>query len=362
MICHVSFGVIKDKTPLEWLRSVPYFTSILSKIAEKHAVTSIHFASVSQRVEFENVSYEFIKVTNREMLLLNGVAKFIRGLKPDAIILHGFHSSLRVFRLTSQLKGFRIFIQHHGEKIFGVPKSFLQKRIDKAITGYFFSSEEIGNDWVKAGLIENPSKVIEVLEVTSPFSVNVNRMNRATKLNFIWVGRLDANKDPLTLVRGFISFLKQNPSANLYLIFQTRDLLEQVKNEVLPFANNIHLIGEVPHNQMPLWYEKADYIISTSLFEAGGVSVLEGISCGCIPILTDIPSFKKISDNGSIGFMFPKGSYSVLAETLAQAAQLDIVSERRRVLNHFQQKLSGAAIADRIIEVLLAGGKAPSSS
>ena len=361
MICHVSFGVIKDKKPAEWLTSIPYFTCILSKTAEKHPVTSVHFAFFSQRIVFENVTYEFIKVTSREMLLQTNVIKVIRGLNPDAIILHGFHSSIRLFRLTSQLKGFRIFIQHHGEKVFGFPKSIIHKRIDKRITGYFFSSAEIGNDWVNAGLIESSSKVYEILEVTSPFSAKANRISRESQLNFIWVGRLDANKDPLTLVRGFISFLDHHPNANLYIIFQTRDLLEEVKKEVMSFGNNIHLIGEVPHDQMPLWYAKADFIISTSLFEAGGVSVLEGISCGCIPILTDIPSFKMITGNGAVGFIFPKCSYLHLADTLVKAAQSDLNTERKNLINHFQQKLSSTAIADQIIALALPSRKAPSS-
>jgi glycosyltransferase involved in cell wall biosynthesis len=208
----------------------------------------------------------------------------------------------------------------------------------------------MGNGWIRAGLIQNSKKILEVLEVTSSFTVETSQVIRSEGLNFIWVGRLNANKDPLTLVRGFIAFLKVQPNANLYLIFSTNDLLELIKEEVEEFQTNIHLIGEVPHSEMPKWYAKSDFIISTSLFEAGGVSVLEGMSCGCIPILSDIPAFKRILSNEKIGFLFPKGSSVMLTAALSQAMELNITEQRKRMLNYFESYLSATAIANQIIE------------
>jgi glycosyltransferase involved in cell wall biosynthesis len=315
-----------------------------------HQVSSFHYASITDKISFQKVNYIFLKTSFHEEILLEHLIASVRSLNPDVIILHGMHSIFKAIRFTGVMKDFRIFIQHHGEKVFNFPKSIIQKRVDRNVIGYFFSSKEMGIGWIRAGLIQNSKKILEVLEVTSSFTVETSQVIRSEKRNFIWVGRLDANKDPLTLVEGFIAFLKVQPTASLYLIFSTNDLLEAIKKEVKGFQTNIHLVGEVPHREMPKWYAKSDFIISTSLFEAGGVSVLEGMSCGCIPILSDIPSFKRILSNEKIGFLFPKGSSVMLTAALLQAVELNIMEQRKKMLNYFEGHLSATAIASQIIE------------
>lgn len=361
-VCHVSLGKIRYKTPAEWLKVTPYFARILTEMAKENQVFSFHFASATETILFQNVQYEFLKDSPLEMILLGRLASSVRHLNPDVIILHGFHSSLRVFRFVALLREFRIFVQHHGEKRFGFPKSVLQKLSDRFVIGYFFSNAEIGDEWVRAGLIKNSNKILEVLEVTSSFHIDKNQPVRSDKFNFIWVGRLDVNKDPGTLIEGFLSFLKAYPQANLYLIFNTDDLLAKVKIKIAGFHRNIHLVGAVPHIEMPKWYAKCDFIISTSLFEAGGVSVLEGMACGCVPILSDIPSFRKISADGHVGLLFSKGSATALTDALSKAADLNVLEERKRMLAHFENNLSPTAIANQIIKFTLRGFQKEKSS
>ena len=47
---------------------------------------------------------------------------------------------------------------------------------------------------------------------------------------FLWVGRLDANKDPLTVIRAFLQFLNNQPAARLYMIYQEEKLLQEVRH------------------------------------------------------------------------------------------------------------------------------------
>ena len=46
---------------------------------------------------------------------------------------------------------------------------------------------------------------------------------------FLWAGRLNANKDPLTVVKAFLKFLRFQPTARLYMIYQTTELLPELK-------------------------------------------------------------------------------------------------------------------------------------
>lgn len=360
MICHVSFGTIRT-APRTWLKTIPYFASILSKISDKREVVSIHFALEADTISFENVTYHFIEDTISERILLSRIARLVRSLNPQAIILHGFHAGFTTYRFATMMADFAVYVQHHGEKVFGFPKRLLQKSIDKIVKGYLFSSKEMGESWVREGLIESWDKILEVPEVTSSFTVNNPQAARERTLSFIWVGRLDANKDPITLVDGFIRFLKVQPNAKLLMIFGTTELLTEIENRTRDFRENIHLVGHCQHSEMPGFYRAADFIISTSLFEAAGVSVLEGISCGCIPILSDIPPFKKITAQGRVGLLFKKASPVALSETLLKAAHLDITEQRKKTLAHFDEHFSSAAIADKIIEITDCLEKAKSS-
>lgn len=347
--CHVSFGLIKVDDVEHWLRSVPYFTRILSAMAEQHEVTSFHYNRVEKLIESGNVRYRFLRQAAGETFSCSRLVREVNLLQPDVIILHGFHASWRTWIFTNRLSNFRIYVQHHSEKLFGPLKSMVQRKIDRHVQGYFFASRPMAEEWVRAGLIENSRKIYETFEATSSFPVKDSAQARTNPLSFIWVGRLDENKDPLTLLDGFIRFLNDQPSAILYILFKTDELLADVKERTSRFSNNIQLVGNVPHGEMPFWYAKANFIISSSRYEVGAVAVLEAMSAGCIPILTRIPAFEKISSNGSVGMLYPINAPGMLARALLEASQMDLARERERVKTHFEENLSASAIASRMV-------------
>ena len=73
------------------------------------------------------------------------------------------------------------------------------------------------------------------------------------------------------------------------MIYQTEELLVEIKNIIEKENKNaIQLVGNIPHNEMLYWYNSADFIISGSHYEGSGTAVCEAMSCGCIPITTNI--------------------------------------------------------------------------
>ncbi len=50
-----------------------------------------------------------------------------------------------------------------------------------------------------------------------------------------------------------------------------------------------------------MYYNSADYFVLGSHYEGSGFSLVEAMSCGVIPIVTDIPSFRMMTNNGKIG-------------------------------------------------------------
>ena len=99
---------------------------------------------------------------------------------------------------------------------------------------------------------------------------------------------------------------------------------------------------------MAEWYNSADYIVSGSHYEGSGVAVCEAMSCGCIPILTDILSFRKMTGHGSCGILFPAGDEAALLAAFNRVTSLDKTVEREKTLLQFRSSLSFEAIAGGI--------------
>ena len=179
------------------------------------------------------------------------------------------------------------------------------------------------------------------------------RTKVSTSRNYLWVGRLDANKDPITLIKAFVKFLIANPEVHLYVIFQSDELIEDV--EMLVAASSaekqITLVGKVEHDELLHWYNSVDFIVSTSHYEGSGIAVCEGMSCGAIPILTNIPSFRMMTGHGNCGLLFDAGNVDGLVIALQKSLTMNVEAERAKTLFQYDKCLSAEAIATRMIQV-----------
>lgn len=217
----------------------------------------------------------------------------------------------------------------------------------------------MGEEWVTKGNIGSLKKIHEVMEVSSEFYLTDKTLAKA-KNNisgspvYLWVGRMNRNKDPLTVVKAFLRFIENWPSARLYMIFQTTELLDEIQKILAGKKNNkdaVILIGKVPHDEMIYWYNSSDFIISGSYYEGSGTAVCEAMSCGCIPILTDILSFRMMTDNGNYGSLYPPGNADALLVLLTNSVLIDINENRNKTLEQFNKTLSFDAIARQFQDI-----------
>ena len=97
----------------------------------------------------------------------------------------------------------------------------------------------------------------------------------------LWVGRLDANKDPLTVLAALAQALPQLPGARCWMIFQGGELEGAVRRRVDGDAilrERVTLVGSVPHDRMPDYYCAADILISGSHHEGSGYALIEAMA------------------------------------------------------------------------------------
>ena len=159
----------------------------------------------------------------------------MKKMEPDVVFINGFIFPWQIIQLRLQLgKSPKIIILHRAEKPFSGYKAIFQKIADKFVSAYFFSSFEFGQSWIRKGIVNDEKKFYEILQSSSIFIPNGQKQDKskagyAEAYNFLWVGRLDKNKDPLTVVSAFIEFLEYVPMAKLQLIYQGGELLSELE-------------------------------------------------------------------------------------------------------------------------------------
>lgn len=359
-IVHLSYAHITEhRDPVAWLKRINFFVALVEQMAKEVDVKSIHCIDYSGSLNRKGVEYHFINLSKFQMLLPFKLNSLVQQLKPDVVIVHGFHFPLKILLLRWMLGlQVKIIIQHHAERPLRHYKKILQKLTDRFVSAYFFTSRDQAKPWLSERQITNPEKIYEVMEVPSVFYTMVRAEARLkTKVNssknYLWVGRLEANKDPLTLIKAFSEFSIANSNVHLYVIFQSDELIEEVKILVATSKaeTQITLAGKVEHNELLYWYNSVDFIISTSHYEGSGIAVCEGMSCGCIPILTNIPSFRMMTGNGDCGLLFEAKDVMGLVLALRKSLLLNLESEREKTLLRYKHSLSAEAIAAKMINI-----------
>ena len=137
----------------------------------------------------------------------------------------------------------------------------------------------------------------------------------------------------------------------MYMIYQSEELLNEVK-ELIKNSDTIHLIGKINHPELQNWYSSADFFISGSHYEGSGIALCEAMSCGCIPVVTDIHSFRSMTGRGKCGILYQPGSEKDLLAALLMTSYMDPEEERTKVLKQFNASLSFEAISNKIESVI----------
>ena len=310
--------------------------------------------------KIDGVKYAFFKSSNSYWHIPFKTHQHIKKLAPGIVIVEGFIFPLQLMILKLKLgRKCKIIVQHHGERPAAGLKKFFQQLADKFVSAYLFTSYDNAAEWIDAKIISGTSKCRELLEA-STWIKRKNKQESRLKVgmsgehNFLWVGRLDTNKDPVTVLKGFEKYAAKNPGAKLYMIYQEDSLLDTISALITksdPLLQAVKLIGKIPHEELADWYSAADFYISGSHKEGSGYALLEAMACGCIPIVTAIPSFKRITQNGKVGFLYTAGDEASLEKILETTRNVDVAGYSGKVESYFKENLSFKNIADDLYKI-----------
>jgi len=361
---HTHSGISNPEEVMELQKASIGFVEF---IKEKLSIELIKHLNYQGEKYVNGVKYRFFKSNNKFWYIPFKTHKYIQKQNPDIVLIQGFIFPLQLIFLKFKLpKKTKIMVQHHGEKPFRGIKMLFQKIADHYIDLYLFTSVENANEWIEKKIIPDKKKCCELLEASTFFKSKDKlqcklRLSFSGNQNFLWVGRLNIGKDPMTVLNAFEKYIIVCPEARLFMIYHTEELLPVIKrklNENEQLKKAVLLKGKVNHSELETWYHAADFFISGSHKEGSGYALIEAMFCGCIPVVTDIPSFRTITANGDCGLLYEAGNENALLATLIQTIQMDLQEKREKALEHFKNRLSFEAIAEAlsgICEKLVSG-------
>lgn len=333
---------------------------VLDMKARANVVLVKHRFAACQLVH-EGVPCHFFVRRNRFWQIPWATHRFIKKEKPDVVIVQGFVFPLQVMALRMLLgKKPLIIAMHHGERPWTGIKGWAQRMADQCMTAYTFTDNGNATPWLRTKIIKHANKCVEILGAAP----TLQPQDRASSLqltgmdgrpNFLWVGRLQPVKDPVTVVTAFAQYLTHQPRAKLYMVFQDDALLGTIQALLQNddrLRQAVHLVGKLDNHTLAHWFSAADYYVSGSHREGSGFALLEAMYCGCIPIVTDIPSFKKITDGGRLGFFYPPGEVDALLQVLLGLDGVDVDGLRAEVLIYAEQHFTHEAIAGEMMRVV----------
>jgi len=329
-------------------------------------VTIVQAATRRQTVERQGVTFHFVEDGRRIPPRLPGgvaigrpILNQVLSLAPDVVHVHGIQYLGAVWQLAGALPGVPVLVQDHGVQLPGGWRRLAWRVACRRLSGAIFASRPQAARFFEARVFRPDLPVFEVIEGSSPFTPGDREAaRRATGLSgdpcFLWTGTLNHNKDPLAALEAFRLACPRLPDARLWCCYSEAPLLEPVRRRIAgdeALRRRVTLLGRRPHHEMEQLYRAADFFLQMSHREACGFSPIEAMSCGTTPLLTDIPSFRRISDEGRAGSLTPVGDAAAMAEAMVAWAGRDRATLRSTARAHFERLLSYDAIGRQLRDV-----------
>ena len=289
--------------------------------------------------------------------LVEAVAAF----RPDVAHVNGLDHPRLVRQLRRSLgAGCTIAVQDHGGldplALSPLRKAWMRRGLAAADVLLVATPPQV--DLFRAsGLVPAALAVRDVMEGSTDLRAD-DRRERHAPLSVLWVGRLNANKDPLTVVDGFARFVERTTvNATLTFVYGSTELEAALRAAITGgphaalLASRVRLVGRVAPDAIGAFYEAADIFVLGSHREGSGYAVLEALACGVAPVVTDIPSLRSLTADGRVGALWQVGDAASLADALERVATRPTVAERQACRALFVERFSWPAIGRRAMTI-----------
>lgn len=115
------------------------------------------------------------------------------------------------------------------------------------------------------------------------------------------VGSYHPRKNQINLLKAYELIANKIPHDIIFVgapIWQNDVFTQMAKTS--PYASRMKLLGFIPRNELPHFYNNADVFVFPSRYEGFGFPVLEAMACGCPTITTNISSLPEVAGDAAI--------------------------------------------------------------
>jgi glycosyltransferase involved in cell wall biosynthesis len=353
------FNDPEGRSPAQLLDAWPSLVDVADAVCRSGVRVSVVQASPhSKRLTRNGVRYYFLPfgASLARMGAKAVCGELLRGLAPDVFHVQGLSFPRDVLALAAFAPGVPIVLQDHANRPPRIWRRTLWRRGMSVVKGITFCALEQARLFTDAGLVHPQTRLYEIPESTSRFAPgDREEARRTTQIRgnplVLWVGHLDANKDPLTVLDGISAATHVLPRLQLYCCFGVAPLLRAVQDRIATdsrLRDRVHLLGRVPHEKIEQLMRAADLFVLGSHREGSGYSLIEALACGLSPVVTDIPSFRSLTGAGAVGMLWPCGDPDALCAALQSVAARGGSEMRAAVRAHFERELSFEALGSKL--------------
>ncbi|MCG2723810.1 glycosyltransferase family 4 protein [archaeon] len=254
------------------------------------------------------------------------VLKFAKNY--DVIHIHGVGFFSDYFSLTKWLHGKPLVLSTHGgifhTKNLSVLKKFYFfgwfRLVSSGISKIFAHSK---ND------LELFSKISKNKCAYVPYSIRYDFFDIARKpekSTLLFVGRISENKRVDNLVKCAAEARKKIPGIKLFVVGGDwgRQKEAQAIAKSLGVEKNVFFEGEKHGKELLEYYKKSGIFVLASSYEGFGISAIEAMAAGCIPVLNDIQAFRAFINDGKNGFIVDFSDAKKAAERIIEINNLPL--------------------------------------
>jgi glycosyltransferase involved in cell wall biosynthesis len=315
-------------------------------------VSVIQAAAREELITRNGIDYHFVDIRGLASAANRGrrFANLLGDFAADVLHGHSLAFAEDAFAVAQCLPRLPIILQDHADRAPPWWRRSQWRRWYAALAGVAFTARGQARPFFAGRLFQPQLRLFAIPESSSRFSLGSRAdARRQTCLHgdpcVLWVGHLNAGKDPLSVLDGVSLATQQLPGLQLWCAFGSAPLLGEVQARIARdprLAGRVHLLGKVTHAQVEVLMHAADLFVAGSLAESCGYAVLEALACGVTPVVTDIPSFRALLGDSQVGYLWPCGDAAGLADVLVAAAARGPAPTQVRA--HFDAALSFAAV------------------
>jgi len=159
---------------------------------------------------------------------------------------------------------------------------------------------------------------------------------------FISTGSIDLNKDIPTIINGFLN--SDVKKGGTLLVLGNGPNYKNIK-ELYRNNKEVRMVGNV--DNVVDYLQLSDYFISASFSEGMPNAVLEAMSCGLVPILSNIGPHQEIMSKSDVSLFFNAGDYIGLSSCINKVIEKKYLDISKKTQDIVQSEFSAKIMSEK---------------